>query len=97
MKTTQVRAGWRAALAAVILGAMAQPARADIIADIGAELFSWTTTFDSSLFPWLISIGLLMCVGTWFMNKVAAITLFAGVVIGALMYGLRDPIIALGS
>lgn len=97
MTTTQTRAAGRAALAAVMIAALSQPARADVIADIGAELFSWTTTFDASLFPWLVTIGLLVCVGTWFLNKIAAVTLFTGVVVGAMMYGLRDPIIALGS
>jgi hypothetical protein len=97
MKSIKAHAAWRATLAALLVAAMSQPARADVIADIGAELFSWTTTFDSSLFPWLVSIGLLITLGTWFINKMAAVGLFTGVVIGALMYGLRDPIVALGS
>lgn len=97
VKELDVRAAMRAALAVLTLFWATTPARADVFADIGTEVVSWVTTFDTSFFPVLVTIGLLIVVGTWFFNKAAAIMLFIGVTCGAIMYGMRDTIIGFGA
>jgi uncharacterized membrane-anchored protein len=89
-------AAMRAALASALLMWASLPARADVFADVGTEVTSWVSTFDTSFFPVLVTIGLLIVVGTAFFNKAAAVILFITVVAVAIMYGTRDTIIGFG-
>lgn len=101
----KVTAGKRAAgvstytaMAIVMSFAMISPAHADVWATFGSEAMSWLATFNQSLFPVIITIGLLICALLFAVGqKTVAIGGVVSVVAGACIYGVRELIIALGA
>ncbi|NYZ16938.1 hypothetical protein HL658_30715 [Azospirillum sp. RWY-5-1] len=85
----------RALAPALVLAGAALPARAQVIAELGAELFSWQAVFDVNFVPIAVTAGLLLALIAAMFSRMAGVVVFVFTVAGAAAYGMRDGIIAL--
>jgi hypothetical protein len=82
-------------LVVAILVLAAKPAAAQVIAQMGAEIFSWQAVFDTNFIPIAITVGLIAALLFGMFNRLVGIVTFVAVVLGACAYGARELIIAL--
>lgn len=73
-------------------------AQSSIIAPIGEEFYSWISTFEVDLFPFLVTLGILVAIGLGCLVsiKIGAFA-FAAVVASAAAWGTREGVVALGT
>ncbi|MCW2249282.1 hypothetical protein M2352_004942 [Azospirillum fermentarium] len=80
---------------ALTLAALSGPARAQVIANLGAELLSWQAVFDANFVPIAVTAGLLLALVAAMFSRIAGVVVFVFTVAGAAAYGARDAIVAL--
>ncbi|MGQ9370706.1 hypothetical protein [Azospirillum sp. ST 5-10] len=85
----------RALALALVLAWTAEPAHAQVIANLGAELLSWQAVFDANFVPIAVTAGLLLALIAAMFSRIAGVVVFVFTVAGAAAYGMRDGIIAL--
>jgi len=85
---------WGVALA-LTMAALSGPARAQVIANLGAELLSWQAVFDTNFVPIAVTAGLLLALVAAMFSRIAGVVVFVFTVAGAAAYEARDAIIAL--
>ena len=85
---------WGLALA-LTMATLSGPARAQVIANLGAELLSWQAVFDTNFVPIAVTAGLLLALVAAMFSRIAGVVVFVFTVAGAAAYGARDAIVAL--
>ncbi len=85
----------RALALTLAIAAVSGPARAQVIANLGAELLSWQAVFDTNFVPIAVTAGLLLALVAAMFSRIAGVVVFVFTVAGAAAYGARDAIIAL--